>query len=118
MAKPLYEKLVYVVYGYFILLGLAWLLASFAFGGGLNYWALLTVASFGAQAYFRKKLTNLILGVLILGASIFWSLEFISMGAKTGYDAFVNTMLGITVASIVMAIILVFSYTKLSFRDQ
>ena len=120
MAKALsfYEKLVFIAYGYFIVLGFAWLLASFFYGGYFNYWAFFTIAAFGAQAYFRKKLTNLILGVLVLGVGIFWSLQFIWMGSKTGYDFFVKTMLGISVVSIIMSVILIFSYTKLSFKDQ
>jgi hypothetical protein len=120
MAKAFsfYEKLVFVAYSFFILLGLSWLLASFAFGSYFNYWAFLTIAAFGTQAYFRQKLTNLILGVLSLGISIFWSLQFMWMGSKTGYDAFVKIMLGISLISIIMSVILIFSYTKLSFTDQ
>ncbi len=113
-----YEKIVYLAYGYFILFSLAWLAASFYFGGYFNYRASATLIIFATQAYFHKKLTNLILGILAFRLSIFWILEFISMGAKAGYDAFVDIMLSLSVISAVMAVILIFSYTKLSFKGQ
>ncbi len=113
-----YEKLVFVAYGYFILLGLSWFLGSLVWGSFFNYWASATVLVFAAQAYFRQKLTNLILGILILGVAIYWTMEFIMVGSKTGYDFFVNFMLGVFIISIIMAGILIFSYTKLSFQDK
>lgn len=113
-----YEKLVFVAYGYFILLALSWLMANMIFGGFLNPWASATVLAFGAQAYFRKRLTNLILGILTMGVSIFWLLEFIFLGKSGSFDLFVNIMLTLTVISIIFSGILIFSYTKLSFKDQ
>lgn len=113
-----YEKLVFVAYGYFILLGLSWLMGNLVWGGYFNLWAFGVVAIFGVQAWFRKKLTNLVLGILILGLSIYSTLEFVTLGAKTGYDIFVSTMLTICVISLLMSIVLIFSYTKLSFKDQ
>jgi hypothetical protein len=114
----LYEKLVFVAYGYYILLALSWLLANLVFGGYFNPWASGTILVFGAQAYFRKRVTNLILGVLAFGISIFWTLEFVYLGRATGYDLFVKVMLGLALISIIMAGILIFSFTKLSFKDQ
>lgn len=113
-----YEKLVFVAYGYYMLIGLLWLSATFYWDRSFSYWAFTLVAIFAAQAYFRQKLTNLIIGVLCLGVSIYGSLEFISVGAKTGYDAFVNILLGVCVSSLIMSGILIFSYTKLSFGNQ
>lgn len=113
-----YEKIVYLAYGYFILFALLWLVASFYFGGYFNYWASATLIIFATQAYYRKKLTNLILGILSFGLSIYWTLEFLYMGSKTGYDLFVNIMLSVSVISTIMAVILIFGYTKLSFKDQ
>jgi hypothetical protein len=114
-----YEKLVYLVYGYFILFGICWLLLGLYFGGSFHIQASsITIIIFAAQAYFRKKLTNLILGILTFGISIYFSLEFLYMGSKTGYNAFVGFMLSAFVISIIMAVILIFSYTKLSFKDQ
>ena len=113
-----YEKVVFVAYSYYILLGLLWLAATLFFDGSFSYWAFALVAIFGAQAYFRQKLTNLIIGILCLGVSIYGSLEFISVGAKTGYDTFVNILLGVCLSSLIMSGILIFSYTKLSFSNQ
>lgn len=113
-----YEKLVFVVYGYFITVGVLWLSASLYFGGGFSYWAFSLIAVFGSQAYFRQKLTNLIIGVLVLGASIFGSLEFASLGHKISFDGFISTMLGVCVTSLLMSIVLIFSYTKLSFGSE
>lgn len=113
-----YEKLVFAAYGYFILIALCWLTANIVIGGFFNPWASATVLLFVAQAYFRKRLTNLILGILIFGVSIFWLLEFTFLGKTTGFDIFVNTMLILSVISIIMSGILIFSYTKLGFKDQ
>ncbi len=112
-----YEKLVFVAYGYFILLGISWFSGCLLWGGYFNFWASGTVLVFSAQAYFRQKLTNLILGILILAASIYWTLECVYMGAQTGYDLFVKTLLTLSVISLIMSGILIFSYTKLSFKD-
>ena len=112
-----YEGLVFVAYGYYILLGFSWFLASFIWGGFFNYWAFATILIFGVQAYFRQKLTNLILGILTFGLAIFSALQFTWMGSKTGYDLFVNIMLGVSILSIIISGILIFSYLKLSFND-
>ncbi len=113
-----YEKLVFVAYGYFILLALSWLMANIIFGGFLNPWASGTMLLFGAQAYFRKRLPNLILGILTMGISIFWVLEFIFMGRSGNFDLFVNIMLSLAIISIIMSGILIFSFTKLAFKDN
>jgi hypothetical protein len=113
-----FEKLVFFVYGYFIIIGVLWLSASLFFGGGFSYWAFSLIAIFGTQAYFKQKLTNLIIGVLCLAVSIFGSLEFASLGHKTSFDGFVNIMLGVCLTSLLMSIVLIFSYTKLSFGSE
>ncbi len=114
-----YEKLVFLAYGYFILLGLVWLCLGIYFGGIFHIEAsFITIVIFGAQAYFKKKLVNLILGILIFGLSIYLSLEFLYLGSKTGYDFFVGFMLSAFLISTIMAVILIFGYTKLSFKDQ
>ena len=112
----LYDILVYSAYAYFFLLGLAWFIMSFA--GGINYQALIVVIVFGFQAYFRHRLTDLIIGVLMLGLSIFMMLQSIAIGNKGGFDALANTMMAMSAVSIIMSLILMFSYVKLSFRDD
>jgi hypothetical protein len=113
-----YEKLVNVAYGFYILLGLVWLLMSLFFGHYFSYQAFIILAVFAAQAWYKHLLTNLILGVLLIGISIFCALEFMLLGGKTGFDLFVNAMMGTCIVSVVMSGILVFSYMKLSFMDR
>jgi len=113
-----YERLVYVVYGYFILLAAAWLILSFLFGKFFNLWAFFTLAIFIVQAYYKHRLTNLIVGILGLAVSIFWLLEFTFLGQQAGYNLFVAVMLGAFILSLISSGILIFSYTKLSFKDR
>jgi hypothetical protein len=114
-----YEILVYITYGYFILIGLAWFLMSMPH---FNYQAFTLIAIFAAQSYFRHKLTNLIIGIISLGLSIFMLLEVVQtydLFAKNATaDGLAKGLLGFCVLSIIMSIILIFSYTKLSFRDS
>ncbi len=113
-----YELLVYIAYAYFILLGVIDIILSFLWGGIISYVALFVVAVFGVQAWHRHKLLNLILGVLALACSIFATLEFLSKGHKIGFNFFVGVMSGISIGGILMGGILIFSYTKLSFKDR
>lgn len=110
-----YEVMVYIAYGYFILLGLAWFVASMS--GGINYTALGIVAIFGIQAYFKHRLTNLLLGIVTFALSIFMLLQSISMGGKGGFDAFVNVLIAMSAVSVVLSLILMFSFMKLAFKD-
>lgn len=113
-----YEILVYVAYGYFIALGLAWLILSFAWGSYFNYWAFLVILLFAVQAWYKHKLTNLILGVLALPLSIYGALEFFWAGGTSGFDPFVKMMIALSVVGMIMAGILLFSYMKLGIKDQ
>ncbi|MES2702221.1 MAG: hypothetical protein V4649_06255 [Bacteroidota bacterium] len=112
-----YDILVYIAYGYFFLLGLGWFVTSFM-STGFNYQAFLIVAVFAAQAYFRHRLTDLIIGLLILGLSIFMLLQSIEIIKAGKLEDLGKVMLGMSVISIVMSLILMFSYVKLSFRDK
>ncbi len=114
----LYEKLVYVAYGYYILLGVCWFFLRLFYFGVFDFWAVTTILIFAAQSYFRQKLTNLIIGILTLGLSVYGTLEFITVGDKRGFNVFVDAMLGVFLISLIMSGILIFSYTKLSFKDQ
>ena len=117
-----YGVMVYIAYGFFILMGLSWFLISLSGDGHLNYPALSLIAIFAVQAYFRNKVTNLILGIISLMLSIFMLLEVIQT-----YDLFAkNAVAGVLAkalllfcfTSIFMSVILIFSYTKLSFKAQ
>lgn len=113
-----YERLVYAVYGYFILVAAAWFILRFYFAGRFDPWAFCTLGIFAVQAYYRHRLTNLILGILGLAVSIFWLLEFTALGQHGGFNAFVDVMLGIFLLTLISSGILIFSYTKLSFIDR
>ena len=117
----LFEKLVYVAYGYYILVALSWFLIVLYINGFNSsgiYWPLLAMAIFGVQAYYRQKLTNLIIGILTIAISIYGTLEFVAIIDKTGFSFFKNTMLGVSIISVIMSGILIFSYTKMAFKDQ
>jgi hypothetical protein len=117
-----YEVLVYVAYGFYILLGLTWFIISFMSNGRFNVQAFFLIAVFAVQAWYRHILTNLILGVISLALSIFMLLQEIEAGnlfAKgASFDGLTKALIGFSFVSIVMSIILVFSYLKLSFKDQ
>jgi len=118
-----YEVLVYVAYGYFILLGLTWFLISFlSHGGHFNYTAFSIMVIFCVQAYYQHRLTNLILGILALFFSIFMLLDVLNtfdlMAKDAVFDGLVKSLMGLSVFSIIMSIILIFSYAKLSFIDR
>jgi len=114
-----YEVLVYFGYGYFILIALAWFLICLPH---FNYQAFTMLAIFGAQSYFRHKLTNLIIGIISLGLSIFMLLEVIQnfdLFAKgVSPDNLAKGLMAFCVFSMVMSCVLIFSYTKLTFQEQ
>jgi hypothetical protein len=112
-----FGKLVTVAQGYFVGLAITWFLVSFFVGGYFNYIALLTAILFIAQLYFKNRIANLALGIVILPAAIFWGLQFVAMGGSGGFDMFVNVMLFLSLASIVFSIILVFGYIRLSMGE-
>lgn len=116
----LFEKLVYIAYGFYILVAAMWVVMSLFYGHYFNYYAAFAIVVFSTQAYYRHKLTNLLAGIVIFFLSIISLLEFLSMGLrdKAGFDPFVAVMVGVSVTSIIMAGILIFSYLKLSFKDQ
>ena len=117
-----YEVLVYIAYAFYILLGLSWFVMTFTSSGRFNYTAFFILVTFSVQAYYRHKLTNLILGVLSLFYSIFMLLDVINtfdLMAKTAvYDGITKLLLGLSLFSMVLSIILVFSYAKLTFKDE
>jgi hypothetical protein len=114
--RTLYDILVYIAYSYFLLLGLSWFLVSFS--SGFNYTAFGIVVVFGVQAYFRHRLTDLLIGIIMLLLSIFMLLQSISIGKTGGFDALANTMMAMSATSIIMSLILMFSFVKLSFIDK
>ncbi len=113
-----YEWLVFIAYGFFILMGLTWFIMSYMSGGQFNYQAFIVIALFVVQAYYKHKLANLIIGVLCLALSIFMLLQSLLIGKHGGFDALAVGMTSMSIFSIIMSMILMFSYTKLSFKDQ
>ena len=116
-----YQLLVYIAYGFYILFGLTWFLITLK-SGQFNFTAFFLVAAFGSQVYYRHIFTNLIFGILCLVGSIFFLLEVVSkfdlMAKDAQFDGFIKSLLGLSLLSIVMSVILIFSYTKLSFKDK
>ena len=110
--------LVYVAYGYFMLIALLWVLFSLIWGGVFGYWAFSAAVLFAVQAYYKHKLTNLILGVLTFPVAIFALLEFLAKGHKAGFNAFTGTMTALSAVSVIMSVILIFGYMKLSFMEE
>jgi hypothetical protein len=111
-------KSILIAYGFFIVLALAWFITSFVVGGYFNLVAFITLAVFSAQAYYKNRIANLVLGLIILPASIFWGLQFAYSGGKTGFDTFINVMLLLSATSLAMSIVLVFGYLKMSFGND
>ena len=116
-----YQILLYIAYAFFILLGGSWFLVSFP-SGGFNATAFFITAIFTVQAYYRHRLTNLILGILALFFSIFMLMDTISTlnlaDKNTPVDGFVKIMIALPLISIVMSVILVFGYLKMSFKTD
>jgi len=117
-----FEVLVYVAYAFFILLGFTWFLVSLMGSKFFNLQAFVIVLIFGVQAYYRHRLTNLILGLVSLACSIYMLLDVINifnlMARGATYDGFIKVMMLLPLAGIILSGILIFSYTKLSFKDQ
>jgi hypothetical protein len=111
-----YEILVYVAYGYFLLVGLAWFFMSFS--EGFNYTAFIMALVFGVQAYFKHRLTNLVIGILIFGLSIFMLLQSIDLSRIYGFSPTVNIVLASSIISILLSLVLIFSYTKLKYLEE
>ena len=121
--KPsFYEVLVYVSYGFYILLGLVWFIMSLISNKSFNIQAFVLIAVFAIQGYYRHILTNLILGIISFALSIFMLLEVIASAdlfAKNAVaDGLTKSLLAFCFLSIVMSVILIFSYLKLSFKDR
>jgi len=117
-----YQILVYIAYAFYILFAATWLVTNVLSGAPFAYMALLMLAIFLVQCYYRNKLVNLIIGILSLGGSIFMLMEVFStynLFAKNAtFDGFIDAMIGLSVFSIIMSGILIFSYMKLNFQDE
>jgi|GEM_PF-1133470 hypothetical protein len=114
----IFRRLQTIAYGFYLLVGITWVIMSFIFGHYFNYTACLVTAMFGVQAYHKNKLLDLLLGIVLLFLSVYSLFDFLVMGDKSGFDLFVNVMAGVSFTSIIMAGLLVFSYLKLSLADR
>jgi hypothetical protein len=90
-------------------------------GHRFNYQAFMLVAVFAIQAWYRHRLTNLILGILTLFFSIFMLMDVLNsfdlMAKGAQFDLLVKSLLGLCIFSMILSGILMFSYLKLSFKD-
>ena len=117
-----YEVLVFAAYGFYLLLGLVWFMMSLVRSHQFNAEALFIVVVFATQVYFKHRLTNLILGILALFFSIWMLLDVINsfdlMAKGAHIDGLSGGLMFFCVFSMIMSGILIFSYTKLSFKDR
>lgn len=111
--RSAYRVLVYIAYGYFILLSLAWLVAS-SRAGGINFTALIAFLLFSVQAYLKNRYGHLLLGIVTLAMSIFMTLQSLSFAGSGGFDGFAKLLLSMSVVSVVLSLILLFGYIKLA----
>ena len=116
--KSSVEIMVLVAYSYFLLISMAFFIARLYITGEFSILPVFLVLVFAIQAWFSNKLANLIIGILTLIGSIFGTLEFLSLGLRTGFNTFSGTMELMSVAGVILSGILIFSYTHLSFRDR
>ena len=98
-----YGILLFSSYLYFMLTGAIWL---YEFPG---ISALIFVAVFGVQMYFKNKLANLIIGIILLFMSIGLLLQQLADYGKPGTD---SLMLGFAVLNILGAGVLIFSFMQ------
>jgi hypothetical protein len=116
-----FEVLVFVAYAFYILLGGTWFTMSFSASGHFNYQAFMLTVVFAVQAYYRHRLTNLILGILTMFLSFFMLMDVLNtfnlMAKGAAIDGLVKSLLGLCCLSIIMSGILMFSYLKMSFKE-
>lgn len=113
-----YNILLYLAYIFYIIFGIFWFYESFASSRHFNYAAFGMVLVFGIQLFFRRRLVNLVLGIITLFLSIWMAMEIVSsynLFAKgTSLDDGGKLVMGISVASIIISIILMFSFQTLN----
>ena len=113
---------VYIAYAFYILLALLWFFMGYMNSGKANPYALFIVLVFGVQCYYRHLLTNLILGIFTLLGSIFMFLEAVQsavLASRAGTIMFFDRFLvGMATFSLVMSLVLIFSFMKLGLKDQ
>src|SRR5271156_3308385 len=102
-----FEILVYIAYAFFILLGLLWFFVSFVASKHFNIQAFVIVLIFSIQAYYRNRITNLILGLISLACCIFTLLDFISindlMAKGATFDGFVKVMMLLLLVGVILS---------------
>ena len=111
-----YQVLVYIAYGFYMVIWLTWLIISMLGKDHFfNFWAFFFIVVFCVQIYYKHLLTNLILGIILIFVSIFFFWEFLSW--LKGEPVLFNEV-GVCVSgvSIVLSGILIFSYLNLNFK--
>jgi hypothetical protein len=121
MAAPknsLYHVLLVLAYGYFIALGVIWFAGSAKPQFRFNYFAFAMVAVFVVQIFLRRKLMNLILGILTLFFCIFMLLDVFAaynVFAKGAHlDATGILLVAVFLTGILFSGILIFSFHVLN----
>ncbi len=113
-----YEGLILGSNAYFLAIGVISFILRLIIGGFFTYWAFSMMVIFGAQLWYKNRMINLISGIVMIAASIFFSLEFMSMGLQSGFNVFIAAISVISIIGIILSGVLIFSYTRLSFQDK
>jgi hypothetical protein len=117
-----YQKLVFAAYGFFLVLGISWLVMTFTQGRGINYMALLLIAVFALQTYYKRLLANLVVGIIMFFFSVFMTLQTINLVVLASREApltlTAKLLTTVPLLSLFFSVVLVFSYRQLNFRDS
>lgn len=113
-----YEKLVYAAYAYFIILPLIYIIMLEYLVGEFSFAALVLIALLSVQAYFQHKLANLFIGIVMLAAGIYSTLESVTAALRAGFNSVTTTLTLASAMGVVFSGILIFSYTRFSFKDR
>jgi hypothetical protein len=113
-----YRKLNNAAYIYFMALSLLWVVIQLWESHHLNTTAAIAFGVFVTMAKINNRIVNLIVGILLLLASIFGTLDFIAWGGNAGFDIFIKTMIGVGFLSVAASVVLIFSFLRLSFEDK
>ena len=112
----IYEILVNIAYWFYLLLGIVWFAGTLYKDSKFNPIALLVVAVFGFQMYYRHKIANLIIGVLSMFFSFFMLMEVMNrynlLAKNADFTAGAKFLVGMAVLSIFLSGILIFNYGR------
>ena len=110
-----YGILLLIAYVFFILLGAIWFISLLVSFGSFNLQSFVLMTVFAVQLFLRKKLMNLILGILTLFFSLWFLLQVGALYTSAQKVADVSTQIFkigflLSIISLIFSGILIFSY--------